>query len=377
MQAPQQIMGGGGGAMGGGGMPMPGGGGPPGGGGGRGFFGRLGQAMTQPFQAPPPIPENAGVYQGLQQMQQQGQAAVQKQQFMAQLLQTLAKAPTDSDEFLQAAVRGQVMGITNGLPAFLADEVALGKMAKQLGISPEELAGRASAIEATKLMAGLAEKGIAPDNLSEIMKSVNGGKAPDASLFAIKQTAEPLVDPKESYKFWRAQLPEASSQVWAALSAFEAAGDQDSVDSLLETFGPTIAIAEQKRATKSEQRSDAASARDKERLDMARTQHETQQSKEGGRINQDRRESMASYYWALARAREKRGEMKGADVMEEAVRLMNEQAGGRVLDPLDILDIESIIRRKARGGVLELSVPGGGAAGQQPQSSEGGGLFGR
>jgi len=337
-QAPPMPGGGMGGGMPGGGPMggMPQGGAPmPGGGGGKGFFGRLGAAVSDPFREQPPIPGNAGVHQAMDKMQQQGQAGMEKEMLAAQIVKTMTTEKPGSDKWMQAAQLGEMLGVTKGIPELLKDDIKTKQLADALKTTPEKVKASGWAVEMTKLTASLAGK-VDAENLPKIMQSVAAAEVPDAGLFAVND-AEAIVDPGDSYKFWRSKLPDSPPSMWSAATAFELAGDYDSLGTLLEQF-PSTDIREQERAAKGDKRADSAEARAARGEGRAAAAEGRAEEREVEKQDYAARQRNAAYYYARA-----------GGSLKEAIRMLREDAKINRWLSDDLLDIEAIMAQKASG----------------------------
>lgn len=319
-------------AMGGRSAPMPG----PGGG-GRGFFGRLGQAMTQPFQAPPPIPDSAGVYQALDKIQQMGQPSMEDQA-KAQIFQTLLTAKTDSPEFVEAAIRGGVMGLTKELPQFIQDEAALQGLANKIpGMTVQKLRDKATAVEMLKLVMPLVGK-VAPENVTAIMQSISGGKMPDdATLF--EQAPEPLISGKEAFRLLGSQYPTLPKAALAAGATILAMGDFEAFDQIAAIFPPSVAELEQQYSENRE----ARAVEDSERTARSEDRSVDEAGRAAARFKewseQMALEVQASQIWAA-----------GNQKLDTALEIVN----SKWVDREKRLALQDILKKKSRGGAMQL-----------------------
>lgn len=336
----------------GGGMPggpqmggMPQGGGqmpiPQQQGGGPGFFGRLGNALRMP-PAQGDVPQDAPFMQWMQQQQQANQQKMAQQQAMAKILDTLAHSPTDSPEFLDAATRGEVLGITKGIPDLLRDDIARKKLAKDLGISEQAVGERLAAaaigtdpVTMTKLMTSL--QGKVPDEaLPEIKKSIMGGKAPDAELFAGVPEATSLITPDKAYAEWNRLLPGQPKQITALLATLESAGNFQAVDEFMKQMPPTTAELEALYAANREDRAERSEAREDRRMGMAESAEGRSEARFDDYLSDRANEREASLIWAASNQN-----------LAEAKKIV-----AKFGDRAKRLNLNDILERKSRGGGL-------------------------
>lgn len=319
-------------------------GGPPTGApmGGRGFFGRLGQAMTQPFQAPPPIPEGAGVYQALDQLQQRGQGAANlqditqqvemlKQQTLLAALPEIINGKAGTESWIKSAKAFFAAGGADILSAY-DDEIN----AQAIGKTPEQYRKLKLQVELAnneaRFTAPLINAGVPPENAHKAwQQTIETDGMIDSDLLSIAASPQEY---QKSYNYAKEQWPKITSLEHNQWAIAESTGDFDTMGTLRERFGPTVAEQREGRATEDQELQREANAIAKQANVRATESSQRAAEDQERTMQRDELKTIASRL------------LNGANGdVEKAVQMLQEQTGRSTKIADHRTEIEAEIRR--------------------------------